>query len=94
MGQFTSGTDYAATIANNLRMLKPYGFKNGGNVKKAQDGASEIGFPNNNYQIVRDTTYMNPANKRIMEQVIVGPDGQAYRRTTVNGANPIAIGGY
>ena len=37
---------------------------------------------------------MNPANQRIMEQVIVGPDGQAYRRTTVNGTNPIAIGGY
>lgn len=36
MGQFTSGTDYAATIANNLRMLKPYGFKNGGKVEKHQ----------------------------------------------------------
>lgn len=66
----------------------------GGNVKKEQDGASEIGFPNNNYQIVRDTTYMNPANKRIMEQIIVGPNEQAYRRTFENGLNPVAVGGY
>ena len=36
MGQFTSGTDYAATIANNLKMLKPYGFKSGGKVEKHQ----------------------------------------------------------
>lgn len=60
-----------------------------GCVKKAQDGTN---VPQ--YQVTRDTTYMNPANQRIMEQVIVGPDGQAYRRTTVNGTNPIAIGGY
>ena len=46
------------------------------------------------FQIVRDTTYTNPANRRIMEQVIVGPNGQAYRRTTENGINPITIGGY
>lgn len=58
-------------------------------VKKAQDGTS---MPQ--YQVTRDTTYMNPANQRIMEQIIVGPDGQAYRRTTVNGTNPIAVGGY
>lgn len=46
------------------------------------------------FQVVRDTTYTNPANRRIMEQVIVGPNGQAYRRTTENGINPIVIGGY
>ena len=46
------------------------------------------------FQVVRDTTYTNPANRRIMEQVIVGPNGQAYRRTTENGINPITIGGY
>ena len=46
------------------------------------------------FQVVRDTTYTNPANRRIMEQIIVDPNGQAYRRTTENGINPIIIGGY
>lgn len=38
LGQFTSGTDYAATIANNLKMITPYGFKKGGKIEKAQEG--------------------------------------------------------
>ena len=33
-GRYTSGTDFAETIANNLRMLKPVGFKQGGQIEK------------------------------------------------------------
>lgn len=38
MGQFTSGTDLAGTIANNLRMWTPVGFKCGGKIKKKEKG--------------------------------------------------------
>ena len=36
LGEFAGGTDYAATIANNLRAIMPYGFKNGGEIKKKE----------------------------------------------------------
>ncbi len=39
-GRYASGTDFAETIANNLRMLKPVGFKQGGQIEKAQNGYS------------------------------------------------------
>ena len=42
LGQFTSGTDYAATMANNLRMVTPYGFKKGGKIEKAQEIFDEL----------------------------------------------------
>lgn len=36
MGQYSSGTDLSATISENLKALKPVGFKSGGKVEKAQ----------------------------------------------------------
>ena len=66
----------------------------GGHVKKGQEGIDNLPVPESDYTIARDTTYINPAKKKIQEQIIVGPNAQAYRRTFENGANPISIGGY
>lgn len=55
-------------------------------------GRGIIDFPQ--YTVAQDTTFFNPRGEKINQRVIVDKNGQAYKWNTVNGINPIVIGGY
>ena len=55
-------------------------------------GRGIIDFPQ--YTVAQDTTFLNPRGEKINQKIIVDKNGQAYKWNTVNGINPIVIGGY
>ena len=55
-------------------------------------GRGIIGVPQ--YTVAQDTTFFNPRGEKINQRVIVDENGQAFKWNTINGTNPIAIGGY
>lgn len=81
LGQFTSGTDYAATMANNLKMITPYGFKKGGKIEKAQEGTILDYYRNkwdNDWNRVKTgwTNFKNSAPGKIVGAFMPNPNSE------------------